>query len=107
MAPSFLENWCDLVALPISRDQVTAAFASWHYEDMAIAERHHVYLPGGDAAAKERALPCESNSHSHLLTTARLTQTRAALCGWFTEGFDTPVLQDAKALLDELARCKS
>jgi predicted ATPase len=23
--------------------------------------------------------------------------------GWFTEGFDTPVLRDAKALLDELA----
>jgi predicted ATPase len=23
--------------------------------------------------------------------------------GWFTEGFNTPVLQDAKALLDELA----
>jgi predicted ATPase len=23
--------------------------------------------------------------------------------GWFTEGFDTPVLQEAKALLDELA----
>ena len=22
--------------------------------------------------------------------------------GWFTEGFDTPVLQDAKALLDQL-----
>jgi predicted ATPase len=22
---------------------------------------------------------------------------------WFTEGFDTPVLQDAKALLDQLA----
>ena len=27
----------------------------------------------------------------------------APICGWFTEGFDTPVLQDAKALLDELA----
>jgi class 3 adenylate cyclase/predicted ATPase len=27
----------------------------------------------------------------------------APLYGWFTEGFDTPVLQDAKALLDELA----
>jgi predicted ATPase len=27
----------------------------------------------------------------------------AAIYGWFTEGFDTPVLQDAKALLDELA----
>jgi hypothetical protein len=28
----------------------------------------------------------------------------APVYGWFTEGFDTPVLQDAKALLDELAK---
>jgi predicted ATPase len=27
----------------------------------------------------------------------------ALIYGWFTEGFDTPVLQDAKALLDQLA----
>ena len=27
----------------------------------------------------------------------------APIYGWFTEGFDTPVLQDTKALLDELA----
>ena len=27
----------------------------------------------------------------------------APIHDWFTEGFDTPVLQDAKALLDELA----
>ena len=27
----------------------------------------------------------------------------APLYGWFTEGFDTPDLQDAKALLDELS----
>jgi len=27
----------------------------------------------------------------------------APIYGWFTEGFDTPVLQDAKALLDQLA----
>jgi len=27
----------------------------------------------------------------------------APIYGWFTEGFDTPVLQDAKSLLDELA----
>jgi hypothetical protein len=26
----------------------------------------------------------------------------APIYGWFTEGLDTPVLQDAKALLDEL-----
>jgi hypothetical protein len=25
----------------------------------------------------------------------------APIYGWFTEGFDTPVLQDAKALLDQ------
>jgi predicted ATPase len=28
----------------------------------------------------------------------------APIYGWFTEGFDTPVLKEAKALLDELAR---
>jgi len=27
----------------------------------------------------------------------------AAIIGWFTEGFDTPDLQEAKALLEELA----
>ena len=27
----------------------------------------------------------------------------APIYGWFTEGFDTPVLQEAKALLDQLA----
>jgi predicted ATPase len=27
----------------------------------------------------------------------------APIYGWFTEGFDTPVLQDAKALLNQLA----
>ncbi len=27
----------------------------------------------------------------------------APIYGWFTEGFDTPVLRDAKTLLDELS----
>ena len=27
----------------------------------------------------------------------------APIYGWFTEGFDTPVLKDAKSLLDRLA----
>jgi hypothetical protein len=27
----------------------------------------------------------------------------AEICGWFTEGFDTRDLKDAKALLDDLA----
>jgi predicted ATPase len=36
----------------------------------------------------------------------RLTEARdllTAIYGWFTEGFDAPVLKEAKALLDELA----
>ncbi len=28
---------------------------------------------------------------------------RTSICGWFTEGFDTPDLKEAKALLDEQA----
>jgi hypothetical protein len=28
----------------------------------------------------------------------------APVFGWFTEGFDTPDLKEAKALLDELGR---
>jgi predicted ATPase len=31
-------------------------------------------------------------------------QTLAAIYGWFTEGFDTPDLQEARALLEELAQ---
>jgi hypothetical protein len=27
------------------------------------------------------------------------------ICGWFTEGFDTADLQEAKALLEELGHC--
>ena len=34
---------------------------------------------------------------------AEARQLLAEVYGWFTEGFDTPDLQEAKALLDELA----
>jgi adenylate cyclase len=34
--------------------------------------------------------------------TAEARQALAEIYGWFTEGFDTSDLQDAKALLDEL-----
>jgi predicted ATPase len=34
---------------------------------------------------------------------AEVHELLAPVCGWFTEGFGTPVLQDAKALLEELA----
>ena len=35
--------------------------------------------------------------------TADARQMLAEIYGWFTEGFDTKYLQEAKALLDELA----
>jgi hypothetical protein len=49
-----------------------------------------------------RGLPSLSRSALRYLNYARSrTSTRTEL-GWFPEDFDTPVLQDAKALLDEL-----
>jgi predicted ATPase len=39
-------------------------------------------------------------SHHDKRTAAR--RLLAPICGWFTEGFDTADLQEAKALLDEL-----
>ena len=38
---------------------------------------------------------------------AEARELLAPIYGWFTEGFDTPVLQDAKALLEQLTRCGS
>ena len=34
---------------------------------------------------------------------AEIRDVLAPVYGWFTEGLDTPVLKEAKALLDELA----
>ena len=34
--------------------------------------------------------------------TGRHDEARAAIYGWFTEGFDTADLKDAKALLEQL-----
>jgi predicted ATPase len=38
------------------------------------------------------------NQHRH----AEARDLLAPVYGWFTEGFDTPDLKDAKALLDDL-----
>ena len=42
-------------------------------------------------------------THSSYTTTRDVTDLLAPVYGWFTEGFDTADLKDAKALLDELA----
>jgi predicted ATPase len=75
--------------------------------DRAAAEQsYHQALA---VAARQCAKPSELNAATSL---ARLWRDRgkrteardllAPVYGWFTEGFDTPVLKEAKALLDEL-----
>jgi predicted ATPase len=73
------------------------------------AAANHSYQQAIAVAQRQRAKAWELRAATSL---ARLwrdqgkrTEARdllAPIYGWFTEGFDTPVLQDAKALLDQL-----
>jgi hypothetical protein len=67
---------CDLVALPISRDQVTAGFSSWPTEIMATAERHH-HISRKEWRSAERA---PITLRKQFASAAGMTQSPAA---WF------------------------
>jgi predicted ATPase len=73
-----------------------AAEQSYH-QALAVAERQSAKLFELRAATNLARLWCDlgKRTEAHDLL--------APIYAWFTEGFDTPVLQDAKALLDELA----
>jgi predicted ATPase len=83
-------------------------FASPDFADQEEAEQ--CFHSAIDIARKQQAKSLELRAATSL---ARLWQqqgkqkeahgTLAEICGWFTEGFDTTDLIDAKALLDELA----
>ena len=101
--------------------QIEATQERW-YE----AEMHRMYgeclIASGDLASAEsrfnRALSVSRLQHAKLweiraaTSLARLWRDQgkrveahdllAPIYGWFTEGFDTPLLRDAKTLLDEL-----
>jgi hypothetical protein len=47
-------------------------------------------------------LPKGREDSVHWRRCLRARDLLAPIYGWFTEGFDTPDLKDAKALLDEL-----
>src|SRR5207253_11031937 len=74
------------------------------------AEAHACFQQALDVARDQQAKALELRAATSL---ARLWQQQgkraeaypllAEVYGWFTEGFDTPDLQEAKALLDELA----
>jgi predicted ATPase len=72
------------------------AEASYH-EAIAIAQRQSAKLWELRAAASLARLWHDQGKRSE----AR--ELLAPVYGWFTEGLDTPVLQEAKALLDELS----
>jgi predicted ATPase len=64
---------------------------------LAVARRQSAKLWELRAATSLARLWCDQGER------AEARDLLAPVYGWFTEGFDTPVLQDAKALLDELA----
>ena len=56
--------------------------------------------------SEEQRCNCGSFGARDWRDRGKRTQARdllAPIYGWFTEGFDTPDLKEAKALLDELA----
>jgi predicted ATPase len=84
-----------------------------------------VHRPAGNAAHRSGSAPyhrrlleklqeCKSWELRATVSLCRLWQEQgkleearqllAEIYGWFTEGFDTPDLQEAKALLEELSR---
>ena len=76
--------------------------------DRAAAERSYRQALG--AAERQRAKVWQLRAATSLARLWRDQGKRAeardilsSIYGWFTEGFDTPVLQGAKTLLDELA----
>jgi predicted ATPase len=72
--------------------------AEWHYRQaMAVPEQQSVRLPQLWVSINLARLWLNQGKgvEAHDLL--------APIYGWFTEGLDTPVLREAKALLDELA----
>jgi predicted ATPase len=76
--------------------------------DRAAAEQN--YRLALAVAERQNAKTFELRAATSLARLWREQGKRAKACnllapiyGWFTEGFDTPVVQDAKALLDQLA----
>ena len=96
------ERWCEADVhrvrgrLLVAGGDLTAAEASFQ-QAIAIARRQNAKLwelrTATSLACLWRDQGKRTEAHDLL----------APIYGWFTEGFETPVLQDAKALLDQLA----
>jgi predicted ATPase len=74
----------------------TAAERNYH-QALAVAQRQNARLWELRTATSLAGLWCDQGKR------AEARDVLAPVYGWFTEGLDTPVLKEAKALLDELA----
>jgi tetratricopeptide (TPR) repeat protein len=74
-----------------------AAAEQGYHEALMVAKRQRAKLSELRAATSLAHLWCDQGKR----TAAR--DLLAAVYGWFTEGFDTPVLKEAKAVLEQLA----
>jgi len=75
-------------------DQHTAAEGSYR-QALTVARRQ---------SAKLWELRCATSLAACGVIKANALKLLAPIYGWFTEGLDTAVLKEAKALLDELAQ---
>jgi hypothetical protein len=80
----------------------------WSPSDVAEAERcfRTAIKIAKRQSARSAELPATTSLARLLVKQGRCDEARAmlaAIYGWFTEGFDTADLKDAKALLDELS----
>jgi predicted ATPase len=80
----------------LATGDAAAAEASYR-EALAIAKRQSAKILELRAATSLARLWCDQGKY------AEARNLLSPIYGWFTEGFDTPVLKEAKALLDELA----
>jgi predicted ATPase len=98
------ERWCQAELYRLKGELLL------RHDDSNAAEAQHCLVHAIDIARNQTAKSFELRatiSLARLLAKlGRCDEARARLAeiyGWFTEGFDTPDLKDAKALLDELS----
>ena len=95
------ENWFEAELVRrrghLLQDRNPAAAETMFNESLGIAQRRGAKLWELRAAVSLARLRRNQGRH------AEARDLLAPVYGWFTEGFDTPDLKEAKALLDELA----
>ena len=108
-----LKRWCSRMNIKIAsmKEKHTASKVSCFRAAWSRSFGNRKLLPEAIAIArKQKAKSCELRAAVSLARFLRDTNRRdeahallAEIYGWFTEGFDTADLKDAKTLLDQLA----